>query len=67
MKPSPCKTTIPKRFLWFKWIETNYNHNFVYSDRNMRKCSKCNLKQFLFSREWDYSYGFYDEDWRETI
>jgi hypothetical protein len=56
----------PWSFLWWKGIkqEFGYTHNWVYKDKEHRKCKDCGAKEMLYLVEyWD---GYRCEDWRAS-
>lgn len=65
MKKDKCLVIENKKFLWWKWKEYYYFHNWEYEHKERRHCTKCGKNEILFEKGFDYN-GVEYEDWRQS-
>lgn len=54
-----CKIENPWKFLFWEGVSTSYIHDWVYTTKERRMCSKCGRAEILFARDREFG-----DDWR---
>ncbi len=57
-----CLITKSHKFLWWKWHDREYDHEWEYEDKETRICAICGKKEMYFG--YNYYAGVRSEDWR---
>jgi hypothetical protein len=61
-KNNKCLVVEKKHFLWFKWEESRYKHNWHYKNTKMRKCTLCGKEQ-VFVGQLNLGEGHFTDGW----
>jgi len=61
---SKCKVIENHSFLFWKWKSEVTKHEWVYWDKEHRKCKNCERRELYFGLSSSGTAGSYQEDWR---